>query len=131
MRVRDRRAARPALEIGVHHLSRDGAGPDDGHLDHQVVEALGLHARKRRHLRAALDLEDAHRVGALDHGVGRRVVGREPGQVDGDALVLAHQVDRVLQGAEQMGLKQGAVLTRLHRARLKLKDLVQSEDALP
>ncbi|MCH7979935.1 MAG: sigma-70 family RNA polymerase sigma factor [Proteobacteria bacterium] len=33
--------------------------------------------------------------------------------------------------AEQMGLKQGAVLTRLHRARLKLKDLVQSEDALP
>ncbi len=32
--------------------------------------------------------------------------------------------------AEQMGLKQGAVLTRLHRARLKLKDLVQSEDAL-
>ncbi len=33
--------------------------------------------------------------------------------------------------AEQMGLKQGAVLTRLHRARLKLKDLVQSEGALP
>ena len=26
--------------------------------------------------------------------------------------------------AEQMGLKQGAVLTRLHRARLKLKDVV-------
>jgi RNA polymerase sigma-70 factor (ECF subfamily) len=33
--------------------------------------------------------------------------------------------------AEQMGLKQGAVLTRLHRARLKLKDIVQSQDALP
>ena len=32
--------------------------------------------------------------------------------------------------AELMGLKQGAVLTRLHRARLKLKDTVQSEDAL-
>ena len=32
--------------------------------------------------------------------------------------------------AEQMGLKQGAVLTRLHRARLKLKELVQSEGAL-
>jgi len=31
--------------------------------------------------------------------------------------------------AEQMGLKQGAVLTRLHRARLKLKSLVQSEEA--
>jgi RNA polymerase sigma-70 factor (ECF subfamily) len=31
--------------------------------------------------------------------------------------------------AEQMGLKQGAVLTRLHRARLKLKSSVQSEEA--
>ncbi len=31
--------------------------------------------------------------------------------------------------AEQMGLKQGAVLTRLHRARLKLKDNVQREDS--
>ena len=30
--------------------------------------------------------------------------------------------------AEQMGLKQGAVLTRLHRARLKLKEVVLSED---
>jgi len=29
--------------------------------------------------------------------------------------------------AEQMGLKQGAVLTRLHRARAKLKDAMQDE----
>ncbi len=31
--------------------------------------------------------------------------------------------------AKHMGLKQGAVLTRLHRARLKLKSSVQSEEA--
>ena len=31
--------------------------------------------------------------------------------------------------AALMGLKQGAVLTRLHRARLKLKDSVNDEDA--
>ena len=31
--------------------------------------------------------------------------------------------------AELMGLKQGAVLTRLHRARLKLKESVHREDA--
>ena len=31
--------------------------------------------------------------------------------------------------AEQMGLKQGAVLTRLHRARLKLKESVQRQEA--
>jgi DNA-directed RNA polymerase specialized sigma24 family protein len=29
---------------------------------------------------------------------------------------------------EMMGLKQGAVLTRLHRARLKLKEKVAQED---
>ena len=33
--------------------------------------------------------------------------------------------------AEQMGLKQGAVLTRLHRARLKLKESVQNDEVLP
>ena len=32
--------------------------------------------------------------------------------------------------AELMGLKQGAVLTRLHRARLKLKESMQSRGAL-
>ena len=32
--------------------------------------------------------------------------------------------------AEQLGLKQGAVLTRLHRARLKLKESVQSGELL-
>ena len=32
-----------------------------------------------------------------------------------------------LEIAELMGLKQGAVLTRLHRARLKLKDKLQKE----
>ena len=31
--------------------------------------------------------------------------------------------------AEQMGLKQGAVLTRLHRARAKLKDVMDNEAA--
>ena len=31
--------------------------------------------------------------------------------------------------AEQMGLKQGAVLTRLHRARLKLREEIEDEPA--
>jgi RNA polymerase sigma-70 factor (ECF subfamily) len=30
--------------------------------------------------------------------------------------------------AEQMGLKQGAVLTRLHRARLKLKEIMEQQE---
>ena len=77
MRIADGLAARAATQVGVHHLPDDGARPDDGDLDHQIVEALGLHARQRRHLGAALDLEGADGVGAADHLVGGGVVGRE------------------------------------------------------
>lgn len=31
--------------------------------------------------------------------------------------------------AEQMGMQQGAILTRLHRARLKLKEIVERQEA--
>ena len=48
-------------------LPDDRARADDRHLDHEVVEALGLHARQRGHLRAALDLEHADGVGLLQH----------------------------------------------------------------
>ena len=61
-----------ALQIRVHHAALDRAGPHDRDLDHQVVEGLGAQARQHRHLRAALDLKDAHRVGAADHRVDRR-----------------------------------------------------------
>ena len=39
-----------------------GPGPDDRDLDDEVVEGLRLHPRQHRHLRAALDLEDADGV---------------------------------------------------------------------
>ena len=100
MRVADRLAPGAALQIRVHHLSDDGPRADDRHLDHQVVEALGLHARQRRHLRAALDLEDADRVGAPEHGIDLGIVGREVGQIDLDALVLPDERDRLLERGE-------------------------------
>ena len=40
-------------------------------------------------------------------------------------VLMGHSTQEI---AELMGLKQGAVLTRLHRARLKLRDLI-TEDA--
>ena len=46
-------------------------------LDDQIVEALRLHARQRRHLRARLDLEHADGVGGAQHGVDLRIVGRQ------------------------------------------------------
>ena len=39
-------------------------------------------------------------------------------------VLLGHSTQEI---AELMGLKQGAVLTRLHRARLKLRDIIERE----
>ena len=39
-----------AAEVGMDHVALDGAGPDDGHLHHQVVELARLEARQHAHL---------------------------------------------------------------------------------
>ena len=59
-------------QVGVDHVALDGAGPDDGDLDHQVVEAPGLQARQHGHLGPALHLEDAHGVRPAQHVVDLR-----------------------------------------------------------
>ena len=41
-------------------------------------------------------------------------------------VLLGHSTKEI---AELMGMQQGAILTRLHRARLKLKDVVDREAA--
>ena len=55
-----------ARDVRVDGAAEDRAGPHDRDLDREVVEALGARAVQRLHLRARLDLEDAHRVGLLD-----------------------------------------------------------------
>ncbi len=81
----------------MHHFADDGAGANYRDLDHQVVKPLRLHPRQRRHLRAALDLEHADRVGAPEHRVHAGVVGRKMREVDLDAFVRADHRDRLLQ----------------------------------
>ena len=78
MRVGDPLTTAPAADVGMHQVAHDGAGPDDGDLHHEVVKLLGMDPRQRGHLRAALDLEDADGIGALEHPVDRRIVGRQP-----------------------------------------------------
>jgi hypothetical protein len=60
-------------QVRVHHAALDRPGPHDRHLDHQVVETPRLEPGQHRHLRPALDLEHADRVGAADHLVDRVV----------------------------------------------------------
>src|ERR1035437_2491217 len=65
MRIDNGLPSLPASQKRVNHLADDGPRTDDCDLYHNVVEARGMQARQARHLRPALDLEHAHRVGLL------------------------------------------------------------------
>ena len=91
--VGDRLLAPFAPEVGMDHVALDRPGPDDRHLDDQVVEALGAEPGQHVHLRPALDLEDAEAVGPAQHGIGGRAVARQAGQVVLEPVVPAQQVE--------------------------------------
>jgi hypothetical protein len=74
----------------------DRPGAHDRHLDHQVVEASGAQARQHRHLRPALDLEHADRVGPRDHPVAEQEAARVDRQVPREVLDLVDELGEVL-----------------------------------
>ena len=78
----------------MHHAALDRPGAHDRDLDHEIEEARRREARQHRHLRARLDLEHAHRVGVLDHRVGRRILRRHVGQRERPAAPRGDQVER-------------------------------------
>ena len=88
MRILHRYLALPPVEEGLDHSAHDGAGPDDGHLNHDVVERRRRIARQRRHLRAAFHLEHADGVCLVEHFVDQRIGLRQMRQIDVDALAL-------------------------------------------
>jgi len=59
----------------------DGAGPDNGDLDDDVLEAHGLEARQHLLLGAAFHLKRADSVPALEHLIERGVVERQGVQI--------------------------------------------------
>ena len=89
-----------AAKIGMDHVTLDRPGPHDRDLDHQIVEALRLDPRQHRHLRAALDLEDAQGVGLLDHAIDRRVIVLQIGHADRNSLMLVEQTEGAVHAAE-------------------------------
>ena len=98
--VGDRFASGPPVQVGVNHLSDNGTGPDDRNLHHEIVETFGTQSWQGCHLRAALDLEGAHGVGALDHRVGGRIIGGQVRQVDLHAFMTTNQRNRFFQGRQ-------------------------------
>ena len=90
MRVRHLLLARLATQIRMHHLTLDRPRANERDLDDDVVEAARLETRQGVHLRAALHLEDPHRVRRAEIVVHGLVVEVERPQVD---RVAAHRVD--------------------------------------
>ena len=88
MRIRDLLFLLTPPHVGMHHLADDGPGPDDGDLHDEIVEPLGIVARQRGHLRAALHLEHADGVGLLQRAVDL-IIFRQLRQIDCLAVVLA------------------------------------------
>ena len=79
----------------MHHVALDRSRPDDRDFDHHIVKTFRFHPRQRRHLRAALDLENADRVGLLHHLEGGGVIFRNVGEIE-RAPALAAQLKRIL-----------------------------------
>src|SRR5579875_1255772 len=106
----------PAQER-MDHLALDRARPDDRDLNDDVVKARGLHAWEHRLLRARFDLEDADRIGALQHLVRRTVVGwdgrerkRCAARIDTAVLLEGFSQQREHAEAEQVDFDQTEIL---------------------
>ena len=97
MRIDDGLLAVAPPEERMNHPARDRARPDDRDLDDEVVVGARLEAREHRHLRPALDLEDADRVRALDHREGRRILRRDRRHGDVMVPVRADEIEREVE----------------------------------
>ena len=82
-----------ATQIGMDHVALDRAGPDDGDLDHQIIEAARLQPGQHVDLGAAFDLEDADGVAPAQHVVDAGIVGGDRMQRPVPALMGADQVE--------------------------------------
>jgi len=127
-----------AFDVRVDGSALDRARADERDLDRQVVEVLRPRTKQALHLRAALDLEVADGVRALDLPVDGPVIERDAREVDRLAAQARDLVDAVLDRgehpeAEQVDLQEAGVgagvlvpLTELpprHRRRLHRNEL--------
>ena len=81
----------------MDHVALDRAGAHDRDLDHEIVERFRLEPRQHRHLRPAFDLEHADRVGALDHRIDLRLLGRNGRQRQALAVMLVQKLEALAQ----------------------------------
>ena len=84
----------------MHHVALNRPRPHDRHLDHEIVEAGGFEPWQHAHLRPALDLKHAHRVGPRDHLVDGRVFRGHGGEREIGPAGILHEVERPMDRRE-------------------------------
>ena len=103
-----------ASQERVHRAALDRAGPDQRHLDDEIVEGRRAKPGQDGHLRPGLDLEHPHGVGRADHLVDGRVLWRDRAERPLVAVERGDQVETVVQRGqhaqpEQVELDQPGV----------------------
>ena len=112
----------PGLEVFQRHVVLHRSGPEQGDLHGEIVEDLGLQLADQLHLTRRFDLEDAEGAGGADQFEGRRVVERDPVEVDG----LARQPVVFLDGMGHGRLHphtEDIELDQAHRVHVVLVEL--------
>ncbi len=117
----------PVIDVRVHRLALDRPRTDERDLHGQVVDRLRTRSEQALHLRAALDLERADRVGALDLLVDGRIVERDPREVDRLAAQVRDLHDAVLDRREHAEAEE----VDLEEARVGARVLVPLADLAP
>ena len=99
VQIGDRLEAAATTDVGVDGVALDGPGPDERHLDHQVVEAAGPDPGQGPHLGPALDLEDPDGVGRAQQVVDLGLLWQRT-EIEGHPVVVSYQVDGPVQRFE-------------------------------
>src|SRR5947208_13368748 len=84
-------------KVRVDHIALNRPRADDRYFDDEIIETARLQSRQGIHLRAALDLENADRIGAAQIIVDRLIFHVEAGQIQGDAARLSDVEQAVLK----------------------------------
>ncbi len=100
VRVIHRLQAVLSAQVRVHHVTLDGARPNDGHLNHQIVIGFRFQAGQHVDLGPGFHLEYADAVACLKHGVGVTVFLGNVLYPERLAFFIADQFQRFSNGGE-------------------------------
>ena len=90
----------PSAQIGMHHIALDRAGPDDRHLDDEIVEVFRSQPRQHVDLRPALHLEHADGIALLQHGIDIGIFGRNIRKPVIQAFMLTQEIEGLADAGE-------------------------------